>query len=467
VLAALGILAVTFLAVGAALFEASNRYRTSHHSSRWSQAGQAAEAGADIAFMTLQKNSWTADGWSGVPGSPGVAPVVKTITLTTAVPASSAFVSVDKITMGAAQWVRIRSRGIADISGGTRAGIDTQDILLRKLSFRSDRSTGTSVTTPRATRTCEILAGGKADKPFKRAFLSKGLFDIHTQTMIDSYDSSDPSKSDFSAFGSYGTYALAKRQSNGDIATLDTINTWNLNQARIYGSVQTPTGRVDQSQNVQGTISSGFSTTIPDEVSPNWTVVTQNHGVVSNTSKTITAGTQASPARHKFTSIEYTQTGKKLAINNPAGVSESWVEVWITGETKISDAGGGNGISIAPGVHATIHFGGKVESVGGIVGGVGIENRSKLPSNLIMRAYGGNSGSFADFILKGQDLWGVISAPWYKLKFDRDRHVHGAFISWQVDASDYTNVHYDEALKNLEHGTSSTYQVKSWVEAVR
>ena len=64
VLAALAILAVTFVAVGAALFEASQRFGTSHQSSRWSQAGQAAEAGAEIALMAAQKNSWVADGWS-------------------------------------------------------------------------------------------------------------------------------------------------------------------------------------------------------------------------------------------------------------------------------------------------------------------------------------------------------------------------------------------------------------------
>ena len=79
VLAALAILAVTLIAVGAALFQASHRFRTGHQSARWAQAGQAAEAGAEIALMTAQKNSWTADGWSAVPGAPGTSPVTKTI----------------------------------------------------------------------------------------------------------------------------------------------------------------------------------------------------------------------------------------------------------------------------------------------------------------------------------------------------------------------------------------------------
>src|SRR5258708_6119590 len=79
---ALAILALTLIAVGASLFEASNRFQTGHQSSRWSQAEQAAEAGADIAMMTAQKTSWTTDGWSGAPGAPGASPVTKTVTLT-------------------------------------------------------------------------------------------------------------------------------------------------------------------------------------------------------------------------------------------------------------------------------------------------------------------------------------------------------------------------------------------------
>jgi hypothetical protein len=88
VLAALLVLAVTMIALGAALFEASHRFRTSHHSSRWTQAGHAAEAGADIGMMTAQKNSWVADGWSGAPGSPGTSPVMKTVALASGVPST-------------------------------------------------------------------------------------------------------------------------------------------------------------------------------------------------------------------------------------------------------------------------------------------------------------------------------------------------------------------------------------------
>src|SRR3954464_2882470 len=88
VVVALLVLAVTFLAVGSALFEASHRLRTSHHSARWSQAGQAAEAGSEIALATAQKKSWVTDGWSAAPGNPGAAAISQTFTLDTGMPAA-------------------------------------------------------------------------------------------------------------------------------------------------------------------------------------------------------------------------------------------------------------------------------------------------------------------------------------------------------------------------------------------
>ena len=224
VLAALAVLAVTLIAVGAALFEASQRFRTSHHSSCWSQAGQAAEAGAETALLAAQKNSWATDTWSGVPGAPGASPVTKTIDLSAGVPAMgpvSANVSVDKIALGGSDWIRIRSTGSADVSGGARAGIDTQDIMLRKLSLRHDRTTGASVAAPRATRTVEILAEPMALRPFKYSFVSKEISDLHAGTTADSYDSGSSAKSNFTPFTTYGIYDAAKRQQNGDAGTID------------------------------------------------------------------------------------------------------------------------------------------------------------------------------------------------------------------------------------------------------
>lgn len=470
VLAALGILTLTAMLVGAALLEARNRYRTSHHSVRWTQAAHAAKAGIEMTLMTAQKESWTADGWTA-PGAPGTAAVTKTFTLSSGVPATGpvrAVVSVDKITLSGAQWLRIRSRGEAELSGGAVAGQDTQDVMLRKLSLRTERATGATVTTSQASRTVEVLAESMTARPFQRTFVSKQLFDIHTLTTSDSYDSSDSTKSNFGPFTTYGVYDVAKRQSNGDVGTTDTLNDWNLNNAKIWGDVLMPTTTKNAvgTGNVTGSVTKGFTTNFPTEVSPAWTTVTMNHGSVTNVSKTFSGGTQAAPTRHKFTSLNLTSDNRSIRVTNPAGQTESWVEIWVEGDTII-DGKNQTGIKIDPGVNATIHFGGRVEIKGG-GGGYALSNDSKLPAKLIVSAYGGNSGSIKDFIIAYTDFWGVVSAPWYKVKFDMaGKHVHGSFMTWQFDCSDGTNLHYDEALANLNFGAASGWKVRSFVEAVR
>lgn len=469
VLAGLAALAVTLVLVGAALSTARHSFRTSFQSSRWGQAVHAAEAGAEIALTTAQKNSWTADGWSGTPGNPGAAPVTKTVNLSTGVPWTgpiTSSIAVDKVSMGGAHWLRIRSTGHADLPGGAVAGIDARDSMLRKLTLRRDRKTGTTTSTPRASRMVEVLAAPKAATPFRYGFISKELFALLTGSHVDSYDSNDPSKSDFGPFGTYGVYSPSKSQANGDIGTIDALHTWNLNKAHIYGDVLTPTGDVDGEHNVHGSVIDKFTFTFPDEVAPNWTTVTQNHGVVTNVSKTITGGTQASPTRHKFTSINLTNANRAITINNPPGETKSWVEIWVTGDTII-DSKSNTGIDIAPGVTATFYFGAKVE-VKGNGGGYGIRNGSKLPSRFIARAYGGSSGSIRDFIVDRADFYGVVSAPWYKVKFDMPgRDIYGSFLTWQFDVSAGTKIHYDESLGSLPHGQSTGYAVRSWMEAVR
>jgi hypothetical protein len=461
------------MVVGVALLDAHHRFQTSHQSSQWSQAANAAEAGVELALMSAQKSSWIADGWSAAPGAPGTAPVTKSFPLSSGVSGvrpTSADVSAEKITLSGTQWLRVRSTGRANLSGSVTAGADARDVLLRKLSLRQDRVTGASMgTTPQATRTIEVLAEPEAPRPFKNTFVSKELFDIRTNTTSDSYDSSDAAKSNFTSFTAYGVYDAAKRQQNGDVGTTDPLNDWNFNLAHIRGDVLMPTTTKNAlaTTNVRGSVTKGFTFDFPDEVSPAWMTVTQNHGVVSNVSKTIVAGTKSSPTRHKFTSIELTGATRAIRLQNPVGQTESWVEIWVVGDVKI-DAATGTGIKIDPGVHATIHFGSKVEIKGGS-GAYGLSNESKLPANLIVRAYGGSSGANQDFILANTDFWGVVSAPWYKVSFQMtDKHVHGSFLAWQFDASDGTHLHYDEALANLAlPGTVAGYSVRSWVEAVR
>lgn len=469
VIAAMAILALTLMLVGTALTSASLRFRTAHQSSRWAQASQAAEAGVEIAMQSANANSWIVDDWSGEPGAVGAAPVTREVTLD-GNPALrnhvSTLIAVDKIDMGGNQWLRIRATGSADVLGGAISGLDAEDARLRKMSLRFDRDAGGVAAAPKSSRRIEILAGPRATRPFQHAFVSKELFDLQPNTSVDSFDSRDPNKSAMIGGNGYGFYDPAKRQQNGDIATLDSIHVWNLNLAHVWGDVRTPNGNVVGQSNVHGAVDTGFNSVIPDEISPNWLTVTQHHGAVSNTNIAIVAGTEDSPGRHKFSSINFTEAGRNIHVQNPPGETESWVELWVEGDTFIAGLSQ-TGIQVDRGVHCTIHFGARVD-VDGSNGGYGIKNGSQLASRMVVRAYGGSSGSIQDFILKNTDFWGVVSAPWYKAKFDLpNKHVHGSFLTWQFDVSDYAQLHYDEALTDLELGTANGFSVKSWVEAVR
>ena len=492
ILAALGVLTVTLLLVAAAMFEARNRFRTSHHSSRWSQAGHAAEAGIEAALKSAHKKTWVADGWSAAPGVPGDAPISRTFTLSNGVPATgpiTATVLVDTIaslstastnlvgsgssSTGPRPWLRIRSTGRADVAGGAVAGQDTQDVLLRKMSLRTDRKTGSNVTAPHASRTVEVLAEEQPGNPFRYLFASRVIPTVRTHVKIDSYDSRDPAKSDFGPHSTYGIYVESKKQANGDLATMDS-GTWDLNGANVDGDILTPTGNVTNANNVTGNIIDKFDFTFPDEAAPTWTTVTQNHGVVVNTDKTLEGGTKANPTRHKFTSISLTTsilsilTGEgAIRIKNPPGQTESWIDIWVTGDIKI-DLKKQSGFQIEKGVHATIHFGGNMELDAGGTGGSAIRNDNELASTLLMRGYGGSSTDLKTITMKDTDLWAVVSAPWYKVYFDDpSMNIHGAFIAHQFDVTSLTKMHYDEALDGSAYGAAIGYKVRSWVEAVR
>ena len=454
VLAALAILAVTLIAVSAALFQASHRFRTGHQSARWAQAGQAAEAGAEIALLAAQKNSWTADGWSAAPGAPGTTPVTKTISLD--LPATgpiSASVSVEKITMGASEWLRIRSKGIANMAGGARAGIDTRDVMLRKLSLRADRTTGTAVTTPQATRTVEILAEPVGRSPYVRAVLVDKKFNMSGSAKIDSFDSGDPAKS------TNGLFDIAKRQSNGDVGVNDTQGASNLGGAYVYGDVAYSGPAITNTSNVQGTVSTPFSNPTTPVIAPAWTTFNALPTVINNTA-TLTGGTQASPTRYKVSSV--TLNGNKVLTLAPhAAGQESYVEIWVTGNFTST---GNSSILLQPGVHATYHVAGDITLTGS-----SFNNQSNRAANNIINAITPTAGTTRQVTVTGNGTFiGAINAPGYDITHSGSGAFIGALIGRTMLISGSADFHYDEALAKFSgSGATGAWRVASWIEAVR
>lgn len=462
IVATLAVLALTSMIIGSALMEAGNRFRTSYQSSRWSQAAHAAEAGAELVLMSAQKNSWIADGWSAAPGAPGAAAVTKTVILSTGVPATgpiSAEISVDKITMSGAEWIRIQSKGIADLSGGAVAGIDSQDIQLRKLSLRVDRSTGASVgATPRAIRTFEILAQPKSALPFKRPILMDKKLTMSGGS-VDSFDSEDATKS------TAGLYDVAKRQSEGNVGINDTQGTSGIGSAFIYGDLKYSGAAPTGTANVQGATTSAFSDTVSPVLSPGdvanpdyWTTFNPTPTKIDKT-MTVTGGPKSSPALYKVSSVNI-PGGKILTLSPHAVGVESYIEVWVTGDFTTSGSGY---IEQEAGVHVTYHVEGDVN-----VQASAFHNLSNRATNNIMNVVTPAVGVNQKVdIANGGTFIGVIDAPGAAFTVSGGADMSGAIIGKTMNISGGSNVHYDEAIARFGADGSAGYQVSSFVEAVR
>ncbi len=452
VLAALAVLAVTLVVVGTALTAAQHGFRTSHHSSRWTQAMHAAEAGAEIGLMTAQKDSWTADGWSGAPGPPGTSAVTLSISLSTGVPATgpiSATVAADKVAMAAAEWLRIRSTGSVDLSGGAIAGLDTRDTLLRKLSLRKDRQSGAALGAPRATRTIEVLASPKS--PYRRAILLDKKFNMGSGGIIDSFDSSDPAKS------TNGLYDLSKRQSNGDVGVNDTQGASDLKDSYVYGSVAYSGPTIQNTDNVQGPVTTPFSRPLVPVRAPVWTTFNPMPSEITS-AVTLTGGSSSSPARYKVSKVRLAG-GDVLTLAPHAAGQESYVEIWVTGDFTTS---GSSYMLQQPGVHVTYHIEGDVK-----VTGSSFVNQTNIAANNIVNVVTPAVGTPRSVTINGGgDIIGAINAPGSDFTMTGNAQIFGALIGRTLSTGG-GQIHYDEALDKFSGTGDYGYSVASWVEAVR
>jgi hypothetical protein len=452
VLAALLILAVTLIAVGDALFEASHRFRTSHHSSRWAQAGQAAEAGADIGMMTANKASWVADGWSGAPGSPGTSAVTKTVTLDSGVTNTgpiSATISVDTVSISSAQWLRIRSTGTADASGGARAGIDKADVLLRKMDLRKNRNTGATLSAPQATRTVEVLA--KPKSTFTMGLVSKGAINMSGGAVIDSFDSSNSAKS------TNGQYDVTKRQSNGKVGVIDTQSASDLRSQYVYGSIAYSGAAIANTSNVTGGTSTPFSKTITNPSVPTWTTFNASPTSIATT-MTLTGGTASSPALYKVSSVNLSGSNV-LTLAPYAANQQSYVEIWVTGNFQTS---GSSYILQQAGVHATYHIQGSLNISGG-----SFVNQTNLAANNTVEIIPPAGGGTQSAQISGSGSFvGTLNAPGADVNYSGSAHFSGAMIVKTLLMSGGASLHYDEALASGS-GSGGSYTFGSLVEAVR
>jgi hypothetical protein len=435
VLAAMLILMVTMIAVGLALTSAKNRYLTSHHSICYAEAGQAAEAGAEIAFNIAQSGAWTANGFSAAPGAPGAAPVTLNVTgLESGVPgtgAISASVSADTVSMGGANWLRIRSKGIANMFGsihttGAFTDIDTMDVILRKLSLLQDRFTGAALTTPQATRTVEVLA--KPNSLFTMAMVLNLSLNMSGGGIIDSFDSSNP------LYSTNGLYDSTKRQSNAKIG-LNNATGSNLNNTFVYGSIAYSGTAPVNAGNVAGGMTTPFNMTTPAVTDPTWTTYSATPTSI-NGSANLTAGTASSPAYYKMSSVNV-PGGGIVTINGTSG-QQTYIEIWVTGDFQTSGSGY---ILQQTGVHTIWHIDGSVN-----ISGSSINNQSGQAANCLLDLTNGSSQQVQ--VSGSGNLIACINAPAANFNISGSANLIGAFIGKTMQISGGASVHYDQALAN-------------------
>jgi hypothetical protein len=452
------------------LYIAAQNGNSGMQTASWQQALTGAEGAVDQAIMALNTGSWT--GWSKGNGTPpiGISPsggstansypdsshynylIPSAVSLqgegnnsvTGWVTVDTAGLSLDN---NGNQWYRVRATGIAGASGPPRVSNNKLDSNLRKLAFRFARLAGGSVATPQASRTVEVIAQANAGSIWVRGLLMKDKIQMSGSSYIDSFDSSNPLKSTNSL------YDQNKRQSHGDVATLNT-NGSDLGSEYVYGNLAySGSPAVKNTQNVQGTISTPFNATIPTVSDPTWSSGSYTTMSLNSTQTLTVTGTSSNHMKIK-TSGDLNLSGSNvLTIAPKDNTTTYYVDIWVPGQFQIS---GSASINQQSGVVVTIYVDNQIQ-----MSGSSITNGNNIASDLTIIGTGNNqnvqlSGS-SNFI-------GVVEAPNDNIQISGSSSYSGAFIGNTLQLSGSASVHYDEALNKNGGGGGVSYSFASWFE---
>lgn len=349
------------------------------------------------------------------------------------------------------QWYRIRATGTASAVGPVRVSNQRLDNDLRKIGLRFDRKSNNAIITPQATRTIEVVVQALAQSIWVRAITLKNAITMSGGGIVDSYNSGDPFKS------TNGQYDSTKRQSHGDIGTTNSGTNSNLNSTYVYGNVAYSGSAIKNTSHVQGTISTPFTPTIPSTSDPSWTSGMWNSSVSQvNGTTTLTAGSQAAPARYKLSQINLSGSNFLTLANDGSG-NDSYIEIWVTGKMTTS---GSAYITQDPKVHVTYWVDNDITLSGGAY-----LNQSGYASNVVIEGVGNSH----NFTASGSSaLVAVVNAPGFDVTISGTGSLNGAIIANTINISGGASVHYDEALNT--NGTSSAignYAFASWFEDTR
>ena len=468
------------------LYIASQNANATAQAASWQQALSGAESAVDQAIAALNTSSWT--NWVTLTGSvpnlqpsPGPTPMAATgppgsnqynyfagsttsqvaqynvagsITSTgEGSPLVSMWTTIDTgglpLDSNGNQWYRIRATGNSVAVGPPRVSNQRLDNDLRKIGLRFDRRSNNAITSPQASRTIEVVVQALAQSIWVRGVTLKSTITMSGGGVVDSFNSSDPFKS------TNGQYDATKRQSHGDVATVNSGNS-NLNNTYIYGNLAYSGSAVKNTTNVQGTISTPFNTAIPAPSDPTWATGTYT-SVGAGNPMILTAGTKSNPVRVKVNGDLTVPAGTALTIAPNGAGTDSYIEIWVTG--KLTTSGSGS-IAQLPNVYVTYWVDDDITVSGG-----SYLNQTGLAQNVVINGVG-TGHKITDS--GGGTFIGVIDAPGFDATISGGGTYDGALIANSLNISGGGGLHYDEALNT--NGTSAAvgnYAFASWFEDTR
>ena len=460
----LAFIVVTSMVFGAVLTRNMNTYRQVSHIAAWQEALLAAEGGSDSAMAELRKtlidptsafSGWvkTAEDGTPLPNSEkrfdcaqlvhkGEGNTQLDMSVTIDTPASL-------IDGGGRQWYRIRSTGTTYLPGPARLTTDKRDHPLRRLSFIWNPKTNATVSRPQSSRLVELIV-----KPtsFENAIVSdQPIYLNNHKITVDSYDSRYTDKS------TNGLYDPSKRLENGDVATNSKM--LDAGDATILGDAYTNAGVIVDGANISGDQRHDFYQELIPIPRPDWTIITPSAPLVAG-SATLLAGSKASPTRYKLSSmaIEGTST---VTFANPTPGTESYVEVWITGDLKTSGSGT---IVVQPNTNVKIFVEGNMD-----IKGNGTINANSQPGRMQIFGVKPSTSAARNIYIAGNGiLCAAIFAPNHDVVFGAvgaSGTMWGSLTGKSLSMGGATQFHYDEALADAGHITDS--RIHSWFEDVK
>jgi hypothetical protein len=491
---------LTMICAGS-LYITSQDANATTQATSWQQSLTGAEAAVDLAMNALDTNTWT--GWYTVTGSlPKSKPTDTTtpacVTCAPAVGQYNYYVPPALSVQGEASntmnmWVtvdpvnatfknnnnqsyRVRATGVVGAPGPARVSNQKLDNDLRKISLRYDRNAGTAVTTPQASRTIEVIAQPVATTAGTFGIVSKNTFIMGGNGFIDSFDSSNPFKS------TNGLYDQSKRQSHGDVGILNSTGSTLQNGAYLYGNLTYSGPAVQQTKNVQGTISTPFTATVPSVSAPNWPAGSYSTSLPAAQGNVITiqgspnanppTGTPSNPLRYQVSSIilsGHATISVKSPTDNTGNPLPGYdnVQIWITGTgvtgNVLSITGNNAGITQDSNASVTYWVQGDI-----YIAGQGIANNSGLAKNLIIDGVSPSNGSTQTAYIAGNgDFIGVLDLPAFNTTYAGNGDISGAIIAntLTIQGSGKGSFHYDEALNGLlQLSGPNNYSYASWFE---